>query len=225
MKKHSVSVGCFAALFALALLLSGCGDGAGDGDGDKPPPVPETNAPVYTWQHQGGGAYTGDLTVKIAVYDGDFGYLDAGAISAGKLTLDLPSLDAKYSSALKAGHFNKEGITVSPEDANYHIADFYVFAGKEEAAVEKGSLGYFKETSDAAVEDEVLYYYLDKDASVTGTYIDYDDTTYSYSITGKAGWNRIWKHPSPDGTTETETETTDLSDIPDGMKWIVDLYE
>jgi hypothetical protein len=221
MKKPRLSVGCFALTFVLA--LAGCGDGAGGPDGETSP-IPETDAPVYTWQNYGHNVYTGvDLIVKIQVFDGeDFGYLDAGTIRGGKLTLNLPDLDnPKYSGPLKAGHFDKEGVTVSPEDAAYHIADFYVFADE----TEKGSLGYFKETgSNEAPSDEIIYYYLDKPAAVTGGYVD-DDTTYRYSITAKAGWNRIWKHPSPADTTEPETETTDLTGMPDGMEWIVDVYE
>jgi hypothetical protein len=225
MKKPRLSVGCFALVFALA--LAGCGDGAGGPDGEtETSPIPETDAPVYTWQNYGGGMYKGvDLDVKIEVFDGtNFDYLDAGTIRGGKLTLNLPDLDnPKYSGPLKAGHFDKEGVTVSPEDAAYHIADFYVFEGE----TEKGSLGYFKETgSNEAAGDEIIYYYLDKPATVTGGYyVDWDETTYSYSITAKAGWNRIWKHPSPADTTETETETTDLTEMPDGMEWIVDVYE
>jgi hypothetical protein len=193
----------------------GGGTGGGTGGGSGGGTVPETGAQVY----RNGTEFTGNGTIRFIYYYQEGGaekdvYIDAGTVTAGKLTLNLPvTLDARY---LELFHDTPETwLTVSPSDVKVYWGRISLWNGDV-----SNRLYYHKETENS--EDIILYVYSSTKATIQGTNSGEENGSSwseTYQLNLNAGWNRVYGREIDTGTGFAETYTTDWSGVPSGLRW------
>jgi hypothetical protein len=200
------------------VTVTGSNGNGGDGPGDGS--VPETNVQVY---YKDGEPFTGSTGVyyRVSEDDNDEGvFLEAGSITSGKLTLNLPQTIApEYLFDTSAGV--PTGITVSPSGLKMTQGGLYI-------GVSGGyrPLGYEKETESGGNYwfTGISYVYFSAAGTIQGGFADTEDgytVTMSFNVDGKAGWNRVYITAQGTGSGTTESITSDLSKVPSDLKWTI----
>jgi hypothetical protein len=176
-------------------------------------PVQVENEQVY---NEDGSVYAGsNAEVKIRA-------LPVGNVTNGKLSFTLPTTRETNALAdaltgntpINWAALGTGAIVVNPADAHmYGIQlDFIISPAK------KISLG---KTDGDDVYHEVQYFYIDKACTVSGTDTITDhDETFSATVSINAhhpGWNKVYQY----GTESSMTFTTDLTNVPTGLKWMI----
>jgi len=67
----------------------------------------------------------------------------------------------------------------------------------------------------------ISYCYFSKDAKINGITYDEDEMSVIYEIDAKKGWNKFYMLYKENSSMLI---TTDLSKVPDGLKWIVEEF-
>jgi hypothetical protein len=212
-------------LICAALCLAGCGPSStpsGDGLGEGSPTLDlASSEQVLDYNNGAPQDLTGNYDVKISVKSG---YLKVGTITSGKLTLNLPAMEA----ADLLPVVPDTGMVVSDESANGCLIEnlsntFELYQGDDP----KGYLWYMSETSTVTNFKTIGYFYLDKDCSITGSYTDTSPNdagnyfNYTYQVNGKTGWNKMYVPITitTGGTVWNITWNTDMSAAPTDLKW------
>jgi hypothetical protein len=169
--------------------------------------VLEKNAQIYT-SIKDNKKYTGDG--NITIWDGST-HMTVGTIRQGKLTLSFPE---KAPGNTKLFNLTPTGFissTSSPEAIKYGV---YTLQFDQEVS----SLVLQKST--AAERDWIEYWYFETDANIDLTVVNKketpEETSDSYRITAKKGWNRIYCHWVAFSYCR---RTTDLSKLPSDLQW------
>jgi hypothetical protein len=182
--------------------------------GLEPGVVPESNAQVY---HEDGSAYTGNSTVYARIWTADLASLielPAGSITAGKLTLNLPStIDDTYLTS--ADIYEMLGYTVTPHGLRLTEVSLGIVA--EDGY--RNSLSFQKDSGTDSYG--VNYLYCSQAGTITGTVDYYGSFIENINITAKAGWNRVYWRLEQGNGTQTYTVTSDLSSLPGDLKWTI----
>jgi hypothetical protein len=207
---------CLALILA---LLPGCDTGQPgtkgnnganqSGTGGDTTVTPVVNVQVYM---ENGTQYDGKGTVKIPYkwenHVPSYLPVDGGTVSGGKLTLTLPATVAdQYLEPFPAD----SGVTVSPADIKgLWLEGFDLVDG--DTIYEVIKFGDYK---------GIFYLYASKAGAVTGTEKD-GGSTMTYSLTLKQGWNEVYYHSEQQETGgRISSMTTDLSNVPADMKWVL----
>jgi len=179
------------------------------------------NGQIYQYEHE--EKYTrGDLTIYMAQERDQNGHLmlteetmfEVGTISNGEVSLALPkNVDSRFLARIDE---LPSGIEIKPLGV-----DAFLYLDKlrliDNNGKHIGNLVYCKIASDT--EYHCVYYgYFLENLKISGTTQNKDE----YKIDAKKGWNKIYvcnKHLA-DQSSESYI-TTDLSKVPDGLRWIV----
>jgi len=144
--------------------------------------------------------------------------IEVGTMSNGEIFLNLPeNIDSRYLTKL---NFAPTGINVEPLGTEmwFQVTPLRLIDNNGNHI---GNLTYAKMESD--VESyRVLYWYFSKNTKINGSFkenFEEGDVTFEYKIDAKKGWNKFYMYVS---VNEMKiTITTDLSNTPDGLKWLV----
>jgi hypothetical protein len=215
MKKFISSI---AIIAAAALTLSCYSEPT-----DKNPPSSGSqvaeNGQVYKYEN--GEKYTrGDLKIYMAEkrdYNDNLvlteeTMLEIGTISNGEASFALPQ-------NVEPSFLNK--IDVPPPGMEVEPLGVEVWFYKNELRLidndrrHIGNLQYYKKND--AESNLVFYWYFSGNVKISGTVGGSE-----YNIDAKKGWNKVYVHINTLGDGSAETLfTTDLSKIPEGLKWLV----
>jgi hypothetical protein len=179
--------------------------------------LPEKDAQVY-WGD--GEAYTGNGTVKLTYWDEEkteeISIADAGTVTGGKLTLNLPSsVPSQHLTRASESLGGMPGITVTPNDVQTYMTRLSLFEG--DTLLDRINL--VKESENTSYS--INYWYFSKAATIIGTVTD-RGTTATLNISAKAGWNAVSQDYSGSESGGTMTMATDLSKVPSDIKWTID---
>jgi hypothetical protein len=141
--------------------------------------------------------------------------IEAGTMSNGEVSLSLPG--NVYSRFLTKIDEAPPGMEVEPLGVEVW---FYKDGLRliDNGGKHIGNLRYFKKASDTEYH-YVYYWYFSGNAKISGTVGGSE-----YKIDAEKGWNKVYAHINilADGSAESYF-TTDLSKVPEGLKWIVDV--
>jgi hypothetical protein len=171
--------------------------------------LPETDAQVY-WRDDD-TLYTGNATVKVIFQNEGKEWIpiaDAGTVTNGKLTLNLPSfIPDQY---LTNQHLTDASlpVTVTPNDLLSCAGVLFLYNGDTRV----GTLYLTSEDSESG--HEISYIYFSKAGTIEATFTE-SGYTGTVNIKAKAGWNvTIYNYLQTN-----MTWTTDLSNAPSDFKW------
>jgi hypothetical protein len=210
MKKKTIRFAlCSLSLSLILTLFPGCDTNGGTGEEEGTTVTMVTNEQVY---RPDGTLYNGNGTVKIA-YDWNDqipSYLpvDGGKVTGGKLTLSLPAtVDNQYLESFSGN----PGVTVSPADIQgMEVEEFDLVDGE--------TIYYFYKKHNQT-NSGIIYLYASKAGTITGKEAEGHTT---YNLTLKKGWNATYWHSEVrDNGNRISTMTTDLSNVPKDMKWVL----
>jgi hypothetical protein len=178
------------------------------------------------YQYEDAIKYTrGDLTIYIADKDYDYDnrefYLEeetmlkVGTMNNGEVSHDLPpNVDSRFLIKMEGEipdsmEFKPLGVEVLISNDPLRLVD------KNGKYI--GDLRYAKKASDTEYHF-VNYWYFSENTKINSTTIGKNE----YKIDAKKGWNKIYWHAKflPDTSSDSHYVTTDLCNVPDGLKWI-----
>jgi hypothetical protein len=185
------------------------------------------NGPVY--QRENDEQYIGeDLTIYLADERNKQGQpilteetmLMAGTMSNGEVSLRLPNfVDSRFLQKINSA---PEGLSVKPLGVEiWFYTDPLRLINNDGSHI--GNLRYFKIVSE--IESHIVYYwYFSKATKINGTRTT-ENSRDEYKIDAKQGWNKVYTHLKfPTNRSDETYITTDLSKVPSGLKWIIDLH-
>jgi hypothetical protein len=227
--RHLYSIIIIFSVLFTSILFLGCpldngNSNEGTNETNNNGSVSVTNVQLY--QHQNIGTtllYTGNGTIKMGYFVGNGGieYESIGTVSNGKLTFNLPDTVLDKYLDMASVMFPSSLVISPPDIKGIDGIALALFDG----SVKKGYINFFRDLQNDSTYtvDAIYYMYFNKAGSINGTYSD-DDESKTYQITAKAGWNKVYNKHDDNGTILNEIITTDLSGVPNDMKWILQLY-
>jgi len=138
--------------------------------------------------------------------------LEIGTLSNGEITIALPAnVDSRF---LKKIEWMPEGLTVEPlgVEAILYADSLRIFDDGKYIA----NLKYIKTDKDGT-EHSVSYWYFSKDTRMNGRIKDMNGIMYK--VEAKEGWNKVYIKINVNDI--SAYYTTDLSEVPDGLAWII----
>jgi hypothetical protein len=150
----------------------------------------------------------------------DFTMLEAGTISNGEITLALPrNVDSRF---LEKINVDEIPLIIEPLDVEvwFYNDPLRII---DNSGKYIGNLLYRKiisDTEDYMEYHYVRYWYFSKNAKINGT-VGNNRYRNEYHIDAKQGWNKVYVHYKNLDQSVEIYYTTDLSQVPDGLKWTV----
>ncbi|WP_010260238.1 hypothetical protein [Treponema primitia] len=195
------------------------------------------DATVYQRNWQNGSdqltPVSGNATVSLVLYKNDEDTnptrVDIGTITKGKLSFTLPA-ESKFNTYLAT-------LSSEPELANLKISNPAAkaltlgggFALLNNAGQEIGDLRFEKDTTTG--NDDITYWYFDRDVKITGTVIqeaeDEDDWsgTITINIDAKKGWNKVRNSETGNEKTRSFTSTITIwTGSTSDYKWVYEQH-
>ena len=226
----------FMALIIITVLFTSCENNNSDDNAS----FTIKNAKIYSIdkEYKGNGTVYASYSLGNNDYDDDsYDGFPIGNVRSGKLNITLKTPDIS-----KGGTFVEyfdgiipDGITISDETAK-------VFGGGWIVVEESGEYNDLLFCNIPNINiypypnrmDRIEYWYFERDVTVSGSFslsIFHDLMKFhnSFSIDGKAGWNKIYIRQDMrvvnDEYEISITYTTDLSDVPNNLVWFIDENE
>jgi hypothetical protein len=231
-KGHGFFIGFAVIAIAAMVTLAGCptdGDGDGGGGGGLPTgnlgeTLTISNAQVYSATSTAQGyTYTALNTAKTVTVNGATGTaaIDANGKLTGSFTAPA-SLSAITGLTALLKRYDDTSVTASDPTAQYA----HFFLGIDMHSLDYGNTVIsVSGTSGTMTSEDVLYVYVNKDLTITGTGQTTTEgtetiTVKDFTLNLKKGWNALYRKTSASWsmTSSTYTTTTSVGN-PANLKW------
>jgi len=234
MKNVFKVLGIIALVAVIGFLVAACGDGSDDSGGGSAflGDTLNLSGQVYKMKYNPNGTTTYTEYKDYLTLSDDNG--GSATITGGKLSYsietpnNLETFDNYY-------FYDYDNVTISDTSAKYFSLDFYIRDDDTGTYYDlfKGNIAVnIGNTSGTQTYENVNYWYVDKDVTIsgkgkteTGTEDGYTYTykTNNFSLALKKGWNAVYQKTvfSYTATSSTGTRTVSLKNP--SLKWL--LYE